>query len=98
MRLGWWLVAGLIGIGVAPMLGLVATMIPMGPALKALGDGQLTDVSRSLTGKRGVGKQPKWLPAGEALGWGNRANVRTPSPEPPSRGSRAVPHLSLIHI
>lgn len=22
MRLGWWLVAGLIGIGVAPMLGL----------------------------------------------------------------------------
>jgi biopolymer transport protein ExbB/TolQ len=30
------------------MLGLVATMIPMGPALKALGDGQLMDVSRSL--------------------------------------------------
>jgi biopolymer transport protein ExbB/TolQ len=26
----------------------VATMIPMGPALKALGDGQLADVSRSL--------------------------------------------------
>lgn len=34
---------------VAPMLGLVATMIPMGPALKALGDGQLAEVSRSLT-------------------------------------------------
>lgn len=33
---------------VAPMLGLVATMIPMGPALKALADGQLADVSRSL--------------------------------------------------
>jgi biopolymer transport protein ExbB/TolQ len=33
---------------VTPMLGLVATMIPMGPALKALGDGQLMDVSRSL--------------------------------------------------
>ncbi len=33
---------------VAPLLGLVATMIPMGPALKALGDGQLMDVSRSL--------------------------------------------------
>lgn len=33
---------------VTPMLGLVATMIPLGPALKALGDGQLTDVSRSL--------------------------------------------------
>jgi biopolymer transport protein ExbB/TolQ len=30
------------------MLGLVATMIPMGPALKALGEGQLADVSRSL--------------------------------------------------
>jgi biopolymer transport protein ExbB/TolQ len=33
---------------VAPMLGLVATMIPMGPALKALGDGQLSDVANSL--------------------------------------------------
>ncbi len=30
------------------MLGLAATMIPMGPALKALGDGELGDVSRSL--------------------------------------------------
>lgn len=37
-----------IATRVAPMLGLVATMIPMGPALKALGDGQLADVSRSL--------------------------------------------------
>jgi biopolymer transport protein ExbB/TolQ len=34
---------------VTPMLGLVATMIPMGPALRALGEGQLGDVSRSLT-------------------------------------------------
>lgn len=33
---------------VTPMLGLVATMIPMGPALRALGDGQLMDVSHSL--------------------------------------------------
>jgi len=33
---------------VAPMLGLVATMIPMGPALKALGEGQLSDVANSL--------------------------------------------------
>ncbi|MCL4757841.1 MAG: MotA/TolQ/ExbB proton channel family protein [Rhodocyclaceae bacterium] len=33
---------------VAPMLGLVATMIPMGPALKALADGQLQEVSRNL--------------------------------------------------
>ena len=30
------------------MLGLVATMIPMGPALKALGDGQLSDIANSL--------------------------------------------------
>ncbi len=37
-----------IATRVAPMLGLVATMIPMGPALKALGDGELADVSRSL--------------------------------------------------
>ena len=37
-----------IAARVAPMLGLVATMIPMGPALKALADGQLADVSRSL--------------------------------------------------
>ncbi|QNP47358.1 MotA/TolQ/ExbB proton channel family protein [Diaphorobacter aerolatus] len=37
-----------IATRVAPMLGLVATMIPMGPALKALAEGQLADVSRSL--------------------------------------------------
>lgn len=37
-----------IATRVAPMLGLVATMIPMGPALKALADGALQDVSRSL--------------------------------------------------
>lgn len=34
---------------IAPMLGLVATMIPMGPALRALGEGQLTDVSAALS-------------------------------------------------
>jgi hypothetical protein len=34
---------------VAPMLGLVATMIPMGPALTSLGAGQLSDVAHSLT-------------------------------------------------
>ncbi|MBN9695236.1 MAG: MotA/TolQ/ExbB proton channel family protein [Zoogloea sp.] len=34
---------------VAPMLGLVATMIPMGPALRALGEGQMAEVSRSLS-------------------------------------------------
>lgn len=38
-----------IATRVTPMLGLVATMIPMGPALRALGDGQLADVATSLT-------------------------------------------------
>lgn len=34
---------------ITPMLGLVATMIPMGPALKGLSDGQLAQVSQNLT-------------------------------------------------
>ena len=34
---------------VAPMLGLIATMIPMGPALKSLSDGNLAQVSENLT-------------------------------------------------
>ncbi|MCC6211704.1 MAG: MotA/TolQ/ExbB proton channel family protein [Burkholderiales bacterium] len=34
---------------IAPMLGLVATMIPMGPALLGLGDGNLGKVSQNLT-------------------------------------------------
>ena len=34
---------------IAPMLGLVGTMIPMGPALKSLSDGNLAQVSSSLT-------------------------------------------------
>ncbi|WP_431862124.1 MotA/TolQ/ExbB proton channel family protein [Azospirillum sp.] len=38
-----------IATRVAPMLGLVATMIPMGPALKSLADGQLAAVSANLT-------------------------------------------------
>ena len=38
-----------IATRIAPMLGLVATMIPMGPALMALSDGQMQDVSRNLT-------------------------------------------------
>lgn len=37
-----------IATRVAPMLGLVATMIPMGPALMALADGHLQEVSRNL--------------------------------------------------
>lgn len=38
-----------IATRVAPMLGLVATMIPMGPALKGLSDGNLAQVSDNLT-------------------------------------------------
>ena len=34
---------------VTPLLGLVATMIPMGPALKGLSDGNLAQVSSNLT-------------------------------------------------
>jgi biopolymer transport protein ExbB/TolQ len=33
---------------VSPMLGLVATMIPMGPALKALADGNIQGISENL--------------------------------------------------
>jgi biopolymer transport protein ExbB/TolQ len=38
-----------IATRVAPMLGLVATMIPMGPALKGLSGGNLAQVSDNLT-------------------------------------------------
>ncbi|MFD1156122.1 MULTISPECIES: MotA/TolQ/ExbB proton channel family protein [Undibacterium] len=34
---------------IAPMLGLIGTMIPMGPALKSLTDGNLAKVSGNLT-------------------------------------------------
>ena len=33
---------------IAPMLGLIATMIPMGPALKALADGNIQGISENL--------------------------------------------------
>lgn len=33
---------------VAPMLGLVATMVPMGPALKSLADGNVQGISENL--------------------------------------------------
>lgn len=33
---------------VAPMLGLIATMIPMGPALKSLSDGNIQGISENL--------------------------------------------------
>ncbi len=38
-----------IASGVTPLLGLVASMIPMGPALKGLSDGDLGRVSQNLT-------------------------------------------------
>lgn len=37
-----------IATRIAPLLGLVATMIPMGPALKGLADGNLAEMSRGL--------------------------------------------------
>lgn len=33
---------------IAPMLGLIATMVPMGPALKALSDGNIQGISENL--------------------------------------------------
>jgi biopolymer transport protein ExbB/TolQ len=38
-----------IATRVTPLLGLVATMIPMGPALRGLADGNLAQVSQHLT-------------------------------------------------
>ncbi|UMR32021.1 MotA/TolQ/ExbB proton channel family protein [Massilia sp. MB5] len=40
--------AARIATRIAPMLGLVATMIPMGPAMKSLSDGNLGAVSQNL--------------------------------------------------
>ncbi len=34
---------------IAPMLGLIATMIPMGPALKSLADGNVQGISENLS-------------------------------------------------
>lgn len=34
---------------IAPMLGLIATMIPMGPALKSLADGNIQGISENLS-------------------------------------------------
>lgn len=40
--------AARIATRIAPMMGLVATMIPMGPAMKSLSDGNLGAVSENL--------------------------------------------------
>lgn len=75
---------------VAPMLGLVATMIPMGPALKGLSDGNLAKVSDNLTVAFSavilaliaaaitywtVSVKRRWL--AEELAWLTAANGRT---------------------
>lgn len=77
---------------VTPMLGLVATMIPMGPALKGLSDGNLGQVSDNLAVAFAavilsliaaaitfwvVSVQRRWL--AEELVWLQRQGVRTPA-------------------
>jgi len=76
---------------VAPMLGLIATMIPMGPALKGLSDGNLGQVSDNLAVAFAavilaliaaaitfwvVSVQRRWL--AEELVWLQRRGVCTP--------------------
>lgn len=77
---------------VTPLLGLVATMIPMGPALKGLSDGNLGQVSDNLAVAFAavilsliaaaitfwvVSVQRRWL--AEELVWLQRQGVRTPA-------------------
>lgn len=77
---------------VAPMLGLIATMIPMGPALKGLSDGNLGQVSDNLAVAFAavilaliaaaitfwvVSVQRRWL--AEELVWLQRRGLCTPS-------------------
>lgn len=81
-----------IATRVAPMLGLIATMIPMGPALKGLSDGNLGQVSDNLAVAFAavilsliaaaitfwvVSVQRRWL--AEELAWLQRQGVRTPA-------------------
>ena len=81
-----------IATRVAPMLGLIATMIPMGPALKGLSDGNLGQVSDNLAVAFAavilsliaaaitlwvVSVQRRWL--AEELVWLQRQGVRTPA-------------------
>jgi biopolymer transport protein ExbB/TolQ len=83
-----------IATRVAPMLGLVATMIPMGPALKGLSDGNLAQVSDNLTVAFSavilaliaasitfwiVSVQRRWL--AEELAWLTARNQRPPAVE-----------------
>ena len=81
-----------IATRVAPMLGLIATMIPMGPALKGLSNGNLGQVSDNLAVAFAavilaliaaaitfwvVSVQRRWL--AEELVWLQRQGVRTPA-------------------
>lgn len=81
-----------IATRVAPMLGLIATMIPMGPALKGLSSGNLGQVSDNLAVAFAavilaliaaaitfwvVSVQRRWL--AEELVWLQRHGVRTPA-------------------
>ena len=81
-----------IATRVAPMVGLIATMIPMGPALKGLSDGNLGQVSENLAVAFAavilaliaaaitfwvVSVQRRWL--AEELVWLQRQGVRTPA-------------------
>lgn len=81
-----------IATRVAPMLGLIATMIPMGPALKGLSDGNLGQVSDNLAVAFAavilaliaaaitfwvVSVQRRWL--AEELAWLQRQGMRTPA-------------------
>jgi biopolymer transport protein ExbB/TolQ len=81
-----------IATRVAPMLGLIATMIPMGPALKGLSSGNLGQVSDNLAVAFAavilaliaaaitfwvVSVQRRWL--AEELAWLQRQGVRTPA-------------------
>lgn len=81
-----------IATRVAPMLGLIATMSPMGPALKGLSDGNLGQVSDNLAVAFAavilaliaaaitfwvVSVQRRWL--AEELAWLQRQGMRTPA-------------------
>ena len=81
-----------IATRVAPLVGLFATMIPMGPALKGLSDGNLGQVSDNLAVAFAavilsliaaaitfwvVSVQRRWL--AEELVWLQRQGVRTPA-------------------
>lgn len=87
---------------ITPMLGLVATMIPMGPALKSLSDGNLASVSDNLAIAFSavilalitasitfwiVSVRRRWL--AEELGWLNTRELRSSSLDAPANQDEA---------